>query len=66
MASGTALKLERSMLENERPLLIAVTADAGLVSADRKPGLFLFKAAVRIMAIAARHRALKHFVPERF
>lgn len=53
------------MFENERSLLVGVTFHAGLVRANGHLCLFLIKTAVRVVTIAAVHRALKHFVTER-
>src|SRR5436853_4700387 len=65
MATGAALDLRRRMLINERPLLVGVALDAGGINAHRQPCLFLLEAAVRIMAIAALHRAFEDAVMER-
>ena len=62
---NAAVGLNRSMLVNEWSLLIDVTLDAGRVRAGRKSRLLEFKAAVRIVAIAALHRAFQHLVMER-
>ena len=53
------------MLENERPLLVAVALDARSIGADRKLCLFLFEAPVRGVTIAAVHRSLEHLMVER-
>ena len=64
VACRTALELERAMFEDERSLLVGVAFDARLVRAHGHLGLLLIEAAVRVVAIAAIHRALKHFVTE--
>ena len=65
MTRRAAFDLERRVLENERTLFVRVTFDTRRVNADRKFRLFLFKASVRIMTIAAFHRAFEHFVMKR-
>src|SRR4051794_26393173 len=66
VARGAALKLDRAVFEHERSLLVRVALDAGGVRTDREFGLLLLEAAVRIVAIAARHGPLEHFVVKRF
>ena len=53
------------MLVNKRTLLVGVALDAGGVGAGRESRLFQFEAAVRIVAIAALHRAFEHLVMKR-
>ncbi len=65
VTSRTTFGLQRCMFEGERALLISVTLDAGGVSAGGQPGLFEFKTAMRVVAIAAAHGAFKNFVMER-
>ena len=50
------------MFKNEWTLFIGVTFDAGRIRADREFCLFRFKTTVRIMTIAAFHRAFQNFV----
>ena len=64
MACRATFELERRMFIDEGPLFIGVALYTGLISANRQFGLLLIKTAVRIMAIAAAHRAFEHFVPE--
>ena len=64
MTGNTPFGLNRSMFVNERALLVRMTLDAGCVGADRKSRLLEFKTAVRVVAIAALHCALQHFVME--
>ena len=52
------------MFVDKRSLLICVTLDASCVRAGRKSGLLKLETAVRIMAIAALHRAFQHLVME--
>ena len=66
VARRTSLKLERSMFENERTLLVGVAFHAGLVGSDGELGLFLIEAAVRVVTIAAAHCPFQHLVSERF
>lgn len=56
--------LQRSMFISERPLHLGVAFHTCLCGAKCKPSLFLLKAAVRIMAVAAVHRSFKHLVVE--
>ncbi len=65
MTRRAAFNLERRVLEDKWPLFIGVTFDARQISADREPGLFGFKTAVRVVTIAAFHRAFHHLVTER-
>ena len=53
------------MFINKRPLLIRVTLDARCISAGRQPGLFQFKSAMRVVAIAALHGPFENFMMER-
>jgi hypothetical protein len=53
------------VLINKWTLLICVTLDAGRISAGSKSGLFEFKTAMGIVAIAALHGAFKNLVMER-
>jgi hypothetical protein len=62
---GATLDLEWCVFENERALFVAVALDTRGVGADGKLCLLLFESAVRIMTIAAVHRAFEYFVMER-
>jgi len=53
------------VFENERALFVGVTTNARRVGANGEPGLLGFKAAVRIVAIAAVHCAFEDLVVER-
>ena len=66
VAGGTAFHFQRRVLKNERALFVTVALHAGCVGAHCELGLLLFEPAVRIVTIAAAHRALEHFVSERF
>ena len=59
------VRLHRGVLVNERPLLVCVTLDARGVGAGSESRLFQLEAAVRIVAIAALHRAFEHLVMKR-
>ena len=61
----TTVRLHRSMFERERSLLVCVTLDTSSIGSRRESRLFEFKPAVRIVAIAALHRAFQHLVMER-
>src|SRR6185295_11794729 len=65
VTSRTAFGLQRRMFEGERPLLVGVTLNASRISAGSQPRLFQFKAAVRIVAIAALHHTFEHLVMKR-
>ena len=66
MTRNAAVRLNRSMLVNKWSLLIRVTLDAGSVSAGRQSRLLELETAVRIVAIAALHRAFEDLVMKRF
>ena len=53
------------MFENERALFVGVTTNACRVGTHGQPGLLGFKAAVRIVAIAAVHCAFEDLVVKR-
>jgi hypothetical protein len=50
------------MFVNERALLVAMAFNTGLICTHSQFGLFVFEAAVSVMAVTAFHRTLKHFV----
>ena len=58
----TTVRLHRSMFERERSLLVCVTLDARCVRADSQPRLLQLETTVRIVAIAAFHRAFEDLV----
>ena len=66
VACGAALKFKWAVFEYERTLFVRVTLYACRVRAKGQLGLFLLESAVRIMAVAALHRAFQHFVMEGF
>jgi len=53
------------MLVNKWTLFVCVTLDASCIRARRESRLLEFKAAVRIVAVAACHGAFEHFVVKR-
>ena len=65
VTGDAAVGLDRGMLVNKRPLLVSVALDAGGVRAGSESRLFEFKTTVRIVTIAAPHRAFQHLVMER-
>lgn len=65
VASNAAVCLYWRVFIHERPLLVRMTFNARSVSACCESGLFKFKAAVRVMAIAAPHRPFENFMVER-
>ena len=64
MTSDAAVSLYWSMLVNKRPLLVCVTLDTGGVRAGCESRLLELETTVRIVAIAALHRAFQYFVME--
>ena len=60
-----AIGLHRRMLVYKRSLLVGVTLEASGVRSGRESRLFEFETAVRIVTIAALHRAFQHLVMER-
>ena len=65
MTRNAAVGFDGSVFVNKRTLLVCVTLDASCVGAGGESGLLEFKPAMRIVAIAALHRALKHLMMER-
>jgi hypothetical protein len=65
VTSRAPFRFERRVFVCEWPLLIGVTLDASGVRAGGEPCLLEFKAAMRIVAIAALHRAFKDLVVKR-
>lgn len=59
------VSLNRSMLVNKRTLFVSMTLDTRGIRAGRQSRLFQLESAVRVVAIAASHRAFEHFVMER-
>ena len=57
-----SVRLERCVLVSERPLLIGMALYASCICACRQSCLFEFETAVRIVTIAAFHRAFQHLV----
>ena len=66
MARGAAFQFKRAVLVDERSLFVRVAFYTGSISGDSKFCLLVLKTAVRIMTIAAIHRAFQNAVPERF
>ena len=65
VASRAAFNFERRVFKDKRTLFIRVAFNAAGICAERQFGLFLLKAAVRIMTIAAFHRSFQYFVVKR-
>ena len=65
MTGNTAFILHRRMFVNKRTLFVRVTLDTGRVCACRESCLLQLEATMRIVTVAALHRALQHFVMER-
>ena len=63
---NAAVRFERCVLVSERPLLIRMALYASRICARRESGLFEFETAVRIVTIAAFHRAFQHLVMKGF
>ena len=66
VAGCTSFGFQWRVLVSERTLLVCMTLYAGGIGAGCEPCFLEFKAAVRIVAVAALHRALKHLVMKRF
>jgi hypothetical protein len=66
MTRGAAFELQRAMLKYKRSLFIGMALNTCRVSADRELRLFLLESAVRIVAIAALHRAFEYSVVKWF
>ena len=62
VAGRASFSLERRVFVSEWSLLIGMTLYARCVCARRQPGLFELEAAVRIVTIAALHRAFENLV----
>src|ERR1700752_1326870 len=56
---------EGCVLVSEWTLLVGVTLYAGRIGAGFQPGLLEFKAAVRVVTVAALHFAFEHLVMKR-
>ena len=64
MAGHATFSFQRGMFISERTLFIRVTFNASCIAADGQSRLFKFEAAVRVMTIAATHRAFQYLVME--
>src|SRR3954454_23907037 len=62
MACGTALEFYCRVLEYKWPGFVCMALHAARVGTNCKPRLFHLETTVRIVAIAAVHRALEHLV----
>ena len=60
-----AVSLNRGVFVNKRSLFVCVTLDTGCIGPRRQSRLFELETAVRIVTVAALHRAFQHFVMER-
>lgn len=65
MTCDASFCLHRSMLINKWTLLIRVTLDASCIGTSSKSGLFEFKTAMWIVAVAALHGSFQNLVMER-
>ena len=61
---AATFSFHRCVFVSEGALLVGVTLDASRISASGQARLFQFKSAVRIVTVAALHRAFQHFVME--
>ena len=59
---NATIRLHRSMFEREWALLVCVTLDTRGIRADRQPRLLQLETTVRVVAIAASHRAFENLV----
>src|SRR6185369_15183847 len=62
MTRRAAFGFHRRVLIQERSLLVSMALDTGGVGSGRLPALLLFKAAMRIVTIAATHGAFQHLM----
>ena len=65
MTGDASIGLYGCVFVNKRALLVGVALDARRVKTSRQPRLFELETTVRIVAVAAFHRAFEHFVMER-
>jgi len=65
MASDATVSLNGSVFVNKRSLLVRMTLDTCGVGARRESRLLQLETAVRIVAVAALHRAFQHLVMKR-
>jgi hypothetical protein len=65
MARGASFGLEWRVLVSERTLLVCMTLYAGRIGAGCQPGLLELETAMRVMTVAALHRAFQHLVMKR-
>ena len=65
MTGRASFGFYRSVFVSKRPLLIHVALNASGVGAGRESGLLQLETAMRIVTIAATHRAFQHLVMER-
>ena len=64
MTGRATFGLDGRVFIRKRPLLVDVALDAGCIGASRQACLLCFEAAVRVVTIAATHRAFQNFVME--
>lgn len=64
MAGHTTFGFHRGVLISERTLFVRMTFNAGSISAGGQTCLFEFETAMRVMTIAATHRAFHDFMVE--
>ena len=62
VTSGATFRLHGCVFIRKWALLIGVTLHTRRIRASGESGLFEFKASVRIVTIAALHRAFQHLV----
>ena len=64
VTNSAALDFRGRVLEYKRPLFVGVALHARGIRASVEPCLFQFESAVRVVAIAALHRAFQHLMME--
>ena len=64
MAGHATFSFQRGVFISERSLLVRVTFNAGSIAAGGQARLFEFETAMRVVTIAATHRALHDFMME--
>src|SRR5204863_9297141 len=65
VAGSAAFRLNRSVLVSKWSLLVDVALDASRICSRSQSRLPVFESAVRVMTVAATHRAFQNLVMER-
>ena len=65
VTSRATFRLQRRMFVSKRPLLVGVALDASRIAASGESCLLQLKTAMRVVTVAALHRAFEDLVMER-